>query len=74
MLEDPRAMIDFAQHHLQSQANVSLNNILKQWEKAYTVAALNIAQGNVSRAARILNVNRTTLHGRMQLLTDSEAE
>jgi DNA-binding NtrC family response regulator len=74
MLEDPRAMIDFAQHHLQSQVSVSLNNILKQWEKAYTEAALNIAQGNVSQAARILNVNRTTLHGRMQLLTDNEAE
>jgi DNA-binding NtrC family response regulator len=71
LLEDPRAMIDFAQHHLQSQANISLNHILKQWEKAYTEAALNIAQGNVSQAARILNVNRTTLHGRMQLLTDS---
>ena len=74
MLEDPRAMIDFAQHHLQSQASISLNNILKQWEKAYTEAALNIAQGNVSRAARILNVNRTTLHGRMQLLTDRDIE
>jgi DNA-binding NtrC family response regulator len=74
MFEDPRAMIDFAQHHLQSQASVSLNHILKQWEKAYTEAALNIAQGNVSQAARILNVNRTTLHGRMQLLTDNRDE
>jgi DNA-binding NtrC family response regulator len=74
MLEDPRAMIDFAQHHLQSQVSVSLNNILKQWEKAYTEAALDIAQGNVSQAARILNVNRTTLHGRMQLLTDNRDE
>jgi DNA-binding NtrC family response regulator len=71
LLEDPQAMIDFAQHHLQSHASISLNHILKQWEKAYTDAALNIAQGNVSQAARILNVNRTTLHGRMQLLTDN---
>lgn len=72
LLNDPQAMINFAQKHLQSQTNVNLDQILRQWEKAYTDAALKLAHGNLSQAARILNVNRTTLYGRLQMFASSE--
>lgn len=72
LLNDPQAMINFAQKHLQSQANINLDQILRQWEKAYTDAALKLAHGNLSQAARILNINRTTLYGRMQMFAGNE--
>lgn len=72
LLNDPQAMFNFAQKHLQSQTNINLDQILRLWEKAYTDAALKLAHGNLSAAARILNINRTTLYGRMQLFTTSE--
>ncbi len=72
LLDDPEAMLNFAHKHLQKQANINLDQILRQWEKAYTDAALKLAHGNLSQAARILNINRTTLYGRMQLFSNSE--
>lgn len=56
-----------AQRHLQHQAKVSLNTILKTWEKAYIEAAMQITNGNLSQAAKLLNLNRTTLYGRMNI-------
>jgi len=66
LLNDPQAMASFAQKHLQAQSNVSLDLILRQWEKSYVEAALRLTHGNLSQAARLLGVNRTTLYGRMQ--------
>jgi len=54
-----------AQRHLQNQANVSLDVVLKTWEKAYIEAAMQMTHGNLSQAAKLLNVNRTTLYSRM---------
>lgn len=54
-----------AQRHLQTQANVSLDVVLKTWEKAYIEAAMQMTHGNLSQAAKLLNVNRTTLYSRM---------
>jgi DNA-binding NtrC family response regulator len=54
-----------AQRHLQNQANVSLDIVLKTWEKAYIEAAMQMTHGNLSQAAKLLNVNRTTLYSRM---------
>ena len=44
----------------------SLDDTLKAWERAYIDAALRITRGNVSQAAKLLGVNRTTLYSRMQ--------
>ncbi|HEY3326087.1 MAG TPA: sigma-54 dependent transcriptional regulator [Novimethylophilus sp.] len=66
LLNDPQAMMTFAQKHLQSQFNVSLDHILRLWEKSYVEAALKLTHGNLSQASRLLGVNRTTLYGRMQ--------
>jgi len=43
----------------------SLDNTLKAWERAYIEAALRMTHGNVSQAAKLLGVNRTTLYSRM---------
>lgn len=62
---DEAALKAQAQRHLQNQANVSLDVVLKTWEKAYIEAAMQMTHGNLSQAAKLLNVNRTTLYSRM---------
>lgn len=46
---------------------MSLDQVLKSWEKAYVDAAMRITHGNLSQAAKMLGVNRTTLYSRIQL-------
>lgn len=58
-------MTSQAQRHLQRQVNVSLDAVLKTWERAYIEAAMKLTHGNLSQAAKLLNVNRTTLYSRM---------
>src|SRR5438105_2558104 len=43
----------------------SLDETLKAWERGYIEAALRLTRGNVSQAARLLGINRTTLYSRM---------
>ncbi len=62
---DEAGMTAQAQRHLQRQANVSLDAVLKTWEKAYIEAAMQMTHGNLSQAAKLLSVNRTTLYNRM---------
>lgn len=62
---DEASLMAQAQRHLQRQANVSLDAVLKTWERAYIEAALKMTHGNLSQAAKLLNVNRTTLYSRM---------
>ncbi len=57
----------YALQHLQNQANVNLDQVLKSWEKAYVDAAMRITHGNLSQAAKLLGINRTTLYSRIQL-------
>ena len=57
----------YALQHLQSQANVNLDQVLKSWEKAYVDAAMRMTHGNLSQAAKMLGINRTTLYSRIQL-------
>ena len=37
----------------------------RRWERGYIEAALRLTRGNVSQAAKLLGVNRTTLYSRM---------
>ena len=64
-INDAAGMTAQAQRHLQRQANVSLDAVLKSWERAYIEAAMQMTHGNLSQAAKLLNVNRTTLYSRM---------
>jgi two-component system nitrogen regulation response regulator GlnG len=43
----------------------NLDDTLKAWEKSYIEAALRLTRGNVSQAAKLLGINRTTLYSRM---------
>ena len=44
----------------------SLDQLLAETEQSYIEAALRLSNGNVSRAARLLGINRTTLYNRME--------
>jgi DNA-binding NtrC family response regulator len=63
---DTQALQDYAKSHLRSVHGFELDQVMKQWEKSYVEAALSMTHGNLSQAAKILGVNRTTLYSRMQ--------
>ena len=64
--QDFNAMLEAARKRLQFQKNFNLDHTLQQWEKGYVEAALMITQGNLSQAAKLLGIHRTTLYSRMQ--------
>ena len=64
--DDPQALIEQAQRHLQRERQFSLDDMLKAWEGRYIEAAMRLAHGNVSQAAKMLGINRTTLYSRME--------
>ena len=66
LANDGKALIELARKQLQTLANFNLDVTLRQWEKAYVEAALNMTHGNLSQAAKLLGINRTTLYSRMQ--------
>ena len=53
---------------LGSAAAFSLDLTLRAEERAWVEAALRLAQGNISHAARLLGINRTTLYNRLEAL------
>ena len=60
---DPQAMQGEVQH-----PGFSLEQRLQELERRYILAALQSAGGNLSKAARMLDINRTTLYSRLQRL------
>ncbi len=56
-----------ARHALQ-QPGFNLNDQLLQQESIYINTALELAQGNISEAAKLLGLQRTTLYSRMEAL------
>lgn len=65
---DPDALIDQARRHLERERGFNLDNMLKAWEQGYIEAAMKLTRGNVSQAAKMLGINRTTLYSRMESL------
>jgi DNA-binding NtrC family response regulator len=65
---DPETLIEQAQRHLQRERSFNLDDMLKAWEQGYIDAAMKLTRGNVSQAAKLLGVNRTTLYSRMESL------
>ncbi|MBL8382424.1 MAG: sigma-54-dependent Fis family transcriptional regulator [Burkholderiales bacterium] len=57
-----------AQAELERGEPFVLDARLALWERAYVTAAMKLAGGNVSKAARLLGINRTTLYSRMAAL------
>jgi two-component system nitrogen regulation response regulator GlnG len=64
-----RDIVEQALKHLEREGHFHLDEMLKAWERGYIEAALKLARGNVSQAARLLGVNRTTLYSRMESKT-----
>ena len=50
---------------LERGGQFDLDQTLKAWERGYIEAALRLTRGNVSQAAKLLGINRTTLYSRM---------
>ena len=55
------------------QQGFNLNDLLLQQESFYIDAALELAQGNVSEAAKLLGLQRTTLYSRLETLQKYKA-
>jgi DNA-binding NtrC family response regulator len=64
--QDFNAVLEAARKRLQFEKNFDLDRTLQQWEKGFVEAALMITQGNLSQAAKLLGIQRTTLYSRMQ--------
>ncbi len=63
---DFRSVIEAAKRQLQVQKNFSLDVTLQEWERGYVEAALLVTNGNLTQAAKLLGIHRTTLYSRMQ--------
>ncbi len=63
---DPGTLVEQAQRHLQRERSFNLDQMLKAWEQGYIEAAMKLTRGNVSQAAKMLGINRTTLYSRME--------
>ena len=59
-----RELSDIALDELRA-GGFRLDTRLREWESAYIDAAMRLARGNVSAAARLLGIARTTLYHRM---------
>ena len=66
MLLDESTLAESARRQLQAGRGFNLDDTLARWERGYVEAALELTQGNLARAAKLLGVNRTTLYSRMQ--------
>ena len=59
------AITEQALRQLERAAAFNLDQTLRAWERGYIEAALRLTRGNVSQAAKLLGINRTTLYSRM---------
>jgi two-component system nitrogen regulation response regulator GlnG len=64
--QESPALIAQASQRLQQPEPFSLDRLLAETERSYIEAALRLAHDNVSQAARLLGINRTTLYNRME--------
>ena len=67
MVSAAESLFDQALKRLKTQGGVELDRVLREWERAYVEAAMKVTHGNLSQAAKLLGINRTTLYSRMQL-------
>jgi DNA-binding NtrC family response regulator len=63
---DSGDLVEQARRQLEKDRGFNLDNVLKAWEQGYIEAAMKITRGNVSQAAKLLGINRTTLYSRME--------
>jgi len=68
------SIVEQALRLLERGGPFNLDDTLKAWERGYIEAALRLTRGNVSQAAKLLGVNRTTLYSRMSSGMNSAEE
>ena len=68
---DFQSLLEAAKRQLQASKSFNLDETLQQWERGYVEAALIVTQGNLTRAAKLLGIHRTTLYSRMQNYEDT---
>ena len=71
-IKDKSAIVEQALRQLERGGQFDLDQTLKAWERGYIEAALRLTRGNVSQAAKLLGINRTTLYSRMNSGIPSE--
>ena len=62
---DPLAL---ARQELQQSGNFNLDNFIQEQTTYYINAAMELTNNNISEAAKLLGINRTTLYSRMEAL------
>jgi DNA-binding NtrC family response regulator len=67
--QDPEDLERMARQQLQGNEAFSLDETLRRWEQAYINAAQQLAHGNMSQAAKLLGIHRTTLYNRLDALS-----
>ena len=67
---DPRRLAMLA---LQQQSDFNLDKLLQEQGSYYIDAAMELAHGNVSEAAKLLGLHRTTLYSRMESMQKYKA-
>ena len=73
-VEDFKGSVEAARKHLQTKKGFLLDEALRDLERSYVEAALDITRGNLSQAAKLLGIHRTTLYSRMQNYTPGMEE
>ena len=73
-VKDFKASVEAARKHLQARKGFLLDQALRDLERSYVEAALDITRGNLSQAAKLLGIHRTTLYSRMQHHTPGPEE
>lgn len=71
---DATDLLALVMQEIQQNPHFSIDTSLRRWEQAYIEAAQRIAHGNISQAARILGLNRTTLYNRMEALSRNPSD
>lgn len=71
---DSSSQLDDATINQLSSGGFKLNEVLNEWETRYIRAALRLSDGNLSEAARLLGVNRTTLYSKIQRLSEDDTD
>ncbi|HXR59126.1 MAG TPA: sigma-54 dependent transcriptional regulator [Burkholderiales bacterium] len=60
--------------HLERSRGIRLDEVLQSVERGYVEAALRLTRGNISQAAKLLGVNRTTLYSRISALEGEQRD
>ena len=68
---DGKSLAEQAKARLARERAFNLDDALRESERAFIEAALALCHGNVSQAAKMLGINRTTLYSRLEIFSKS---